>query len=395
MMKEKKTYFVHIATALLLLAILMFSSIPAYGSAEETEKLDEDEKVIPVEDIELGDYDEIIEIGNTTDLSAKILPENATETVIKYVSYDPDIAKVNSSGEVKGLKKGETTIVVEAGEFSKRVQIVVKTPTEKLSVNETYLLMKPGETTVLKASVEPEDAEQHVTFHSSDKNVAKVSKQGRITAMFAGTATIIVSNGDQSVAVSVIVNNPREGESVAGAFEGKPDQNDSSQVESNNRKMGFYASKKEMIPAETLQNAYEQNRDIEIIGDGYTMLVDSQDIVNTNHCLYTDLQLTETADGTEFVLNQGETLCGKITISFEESRGEYLYLYNEAKDKYEQIEMADENAIELTSPGKYLICKEKLNSFTYDMKHLLLGGGLLMTILMVVFVAVKRKYWFW
>ena len=98
---------------------------------------------------------------------------------------------------------------------------------------------------------------------------------------------------------------------------------------------------------------------------------------------------------TEFVLNRGKPLCGKITLHFKQSHGEYLYLYNDVKEKYERIELIDEKGIELTSAGKYLLCDEKLKSHTVELKFFLPGGGLLLVVLIAVFVAVKRRYWFW
>lgn len=66
--------------------------------------------------------------------------------------------------------------------------------------------MKQGEAFKLSVSVSPAEAEQGISFKSTDSSVASVSNGGVVTAKSTGTATIIVSNGDLSNAVSVIVN---------------------------------------------------------------------------------------------------------------------------------------------------------------------------------------------
>mgnify|MGYP001092390971 CR=1 FL=1 len=64
--------------------------------------------------------------------------------------------------------------------------------------------------------VEPAEAEQTVSYKSTNTSVAAVSGSGVVTAKQTGSSTIIVSNGDLSGAVSVIVNRDTES-SVAGS----------------------------------------------------------------------------------------------------------------------------------------------------------------------------------
>lgn len=64
-----------------------------------------------VTDIEIGDYESQLEIGETLYLSAVVLPSDLGESATFY-SSDDNIATVNSSGEVKGISSGEVYIYI-------------------------------------------------------------------------------------------------------------------------------------------------------------------------------------------------------------------------------------------------------------------------------------------
>ena len=88
--------------------------------------------------------------------------------------------------------------------------VTAKVATKNLVVNEDYLIMKPGQSFSLKAKVTPEEASQAVTYQSSDMEIATVSADGVVTAKKCGSTSVIVSNGDANISVSVIVNETGE-----------------------------------------------------------------------------------------------------------------------------------------------------------------------------------------
>lgn len=64
-------------------------------------------------------------------------------------------------------------------------------------MNKTKLTLQPGKSKKLEATVLPETAEnQEVTWSSSDKEIVKVNKNGRVTVVSEGTAMIIVTTND-------------------------------------------------------------------------------------------------------------------------------------------------------------------------------------------------------
>ena len=74
--------------------------------------------IIPVASITLDLHENTIEVGESFTLNATILPETATYKSVSWETSQPGIVSVSSSGEVKGLAKGDCTITAKAGEYS-------------------------------------------------------------------------------------------------------------------------------------------------------------------------------------------------------------------------------------------------------------------------------------
>ena len=72
-------------------------------------------EVVKVSGITLNPYEgfELVE-GNSSKITATVVPSNATNTSVKWVSSSPDVATVDDSGNVTALKAGSTTITCTA-----------------------------------------------------------------------------------------------------------------------------------------------------------------------------------------------------------------------------------------------------------------------------------------
>ena len=81
---------------------------------------------------------------------------------------------MTSAGEVKGISKGYVTIYVSAGSVIKEVSLTVKVKTTGININKEYLVMKPGTAFKLSVSVFPAEAEQTVSYKSTNTSVAVV-----------------------------------------------------------------------------------------------------------------------------------------------------------------------------------------------------------------------------
>lgn len=86
-------------------------------------------------------------------------------------------------------------------------------PVTSVSLNKTNITIEEGKTTKLSATVLPKDATNKlVSWSSSNPNIVKVNKQGKVTAVSEGTATITVktSDGNKTASCLVKVTSPKD-----------------------------------------------------------------------------------------------------------------------------------------------------------------------------------------
>lgn len=163
-------------------------------------------------DIDVGGADNIVELSNmslpksTTDLyigsteqiTPKFDPSDATYKTVTYISSDPNIASVDSNGQVKGLKEGKATITVRvnrSNNISANMVVNVKNKSSiSVELNKTAVTILENDTDTLIATVKPSNASNKtVTYTSSDPNIATVDQSGVIKAISKGTTTITVT----------------------------------------------------------------------------------------------------------------------------------------------------------------------------------------------------------
>lgn len=354
--------------------------------SEESEK----EEVIPVNDIEIGDYDEELKVDATLTLSATVLPSDATDQTVSFQSSDTQIATVNSSGEVKGIAPGQVLITATAGGVMKQIPITVKIATTAITLNSDYRIMKPGDTFQLISNVQPEGAPAGLTYKSLDSDVATVSGTGNIVAMKSGNTAIIVSNGDLQVSVTVIVN---EDGSMADAEEEVQQEN---LVQETGIPEIVSATDYPVLTSDILKYLYENKKSIIITSEDYTIYLNGEDIVNTDNELCTELIFLGNDNGFSFCVNNGQKLCGKIRIDLNPkvTNEKYLYLYNDEKEAYQELSVSDIKYLEIDTAGIYLLTTEKVTGLY--VKKALVGGGCAMVFLAGgIYIVGKRKYWFW
>lgn len=97
------------------------------------------------------------------------------------------------------------------------IVIVNSVPAENITLDKTSVTLQKGKTTVLKATVTPENATTGVTFYSSDDDIATVSEDGTITAVKGGTAIITALSGEKSAKCTVTVSVPMTGIKADGS----------------------------------------------------------------------------------------------------------------------------------------------------------------------------------
>lgn len=74
---------------------------------------------VPVRDIDLGNYQSEMKVGERQLLGVTVLPENATDTKVIYVSGNPGVAEVNEMGRITAQSVGKTEITAACGAYQK------------------------------------------------------------------------------------------------------------------------------------------------------------------------------------------------------------------------------------------------------------------------------------
>ncbi len=138
----------------------------------------------------------------TTGLTAKY----ANDAYKSWKSSNSKVVKVTvKKGKVtlKAVKKGSATITVTSKSGATatcKVKVQTKdVKTKKMALNKKKATLKVKKSLQLKLTRTPITASDKVTWRTSNKNVASVSKNGKVTAKKPGKATITVkANGKKA-----------------------------------------------------------------------------------------------------------------------------------------------------------------------------------------------------
>ncbi len=143
-----------------------------------------------------------ITVGKTTKLSASVLPKAAANRSVLWESSNGLIATVSSEGVVTGVGPGSVTITASSAArpdilSTKEIQVIQLAGKITLTAETSSIFA--GETLALNCVFEPKNvSNQEVTFKSDKTRVATVDKEGVITGVKAGKATITATAKDGS-----------------------------------------------------------------------------------------------------------------------------------------------------------------------------------------------------
>ena len=141
--------------------------------------------------VELDKTEATIMKGKTTTLSATVYPSSLTDKSVTWESSNTKIATVTSAGKVKGVKAGSATITCTSNATGLKATCTVNVVNGIVTLNKTEACVQKGKTMTLKATVTPETlADKSMTWESSDKKIATVTKAGKVKGVKYGTATI-------------------------------------------------------------------------------------------------------------------------------------------------------------------------------------------------------------
>lgn len=152
-----------------------------------------------VDFVRLNQNEAALSIGDTKQLTASVVPDNATNKVITWRSSNSEIATVSAQGLVAAVAAGTaivSAISQDGGKIATCIVTIIQ-PVTNVNLNKTTLPLIAGDTEQLTANIAPANAtNKTVTWNSSNTAVATVNTYGLVTAVAAGTATITVITQD-------------------------------------------------------------------------------------------------------------------------------------------------------------------------------------------------------
>lgn len=156
-----------------------------------------------------------MEVGDSEQITATVSPNNATDKTVSWKSDNTGVATVDD-GKITAVAAGTAVITVTTKDGGKTATCTVTVNPATVAVTgvsldkTTLKLTVGGSNGKLNATVTPDDAtDKSVTWESSDKKVATV-KDGVVTPVAEGTATITVKtvDGNKTASCAVTVSAP-------------------------------------------------------------------------------------------------------------------------------------------------------------------------------------------
>lgn len=161
----------------------------------------------PVTELTLNKTSVTLFAGESETLAASAFP---LDTKVQWSSSSPAIASVNQNGKVTGLDNGTTIITVASADGIKTAtcEVTVIVPVTGVRLDRTSAEIIKGDSMTLTATVAPSNAtNKNVIWTSSNPSVATVSQSGVITAIKAGSTTVVATtiDGEKAAACEIVV----------------------------------------------------------------------------------------------------------------------------------------------------------------------------------------------
>lgn len=153
-------------------------------------------------EVTLKDESVTLDVGKSYIVRATVLPANADDKKVNWVSSDESVAKVGRDGRITAVSIGECQVTAACNADSSltaSVTVHVQQPVTRIAFTAKEAFAYEGETTQLSWVVEPATATNpKVAFSSSNTRVVTVDENGLVTGVGAGNASIIMESTDGS-----------------------------------------------------------------------------------------------------------------------------------------------------------------------------------------------------
>ncbi len=186
------------AIAIPIVAIVLFLT-SCNGGNLDSDIIDSITGKVSVEKITIDQEDFEMTEGESTVLSATVLPADATDKTVSWHSSKEEVVMISNTGKAMALSPGKSIITAKAGNKTDFITITVianAVPVTGISLDKTSIVLKVDDSETLTATVTPPDAtNKNVSWTSSDAAVATV-ENGKVTGVKPGSVTITAKTED-------------------------------------------------------------------------------------------------------------------------------------------------------------------------------------------------------
>ncbi len=182
------------------------------------------EEPVGVSSVAVDKENQTLSIGASFVLKAIISPSNADNQKVIWTVENSSVVdyadRQDGSVTLKGLQVGTSKVTARTddGGFTASCYVTVGVGVEKIELDKSELRLYKGGTTLLTATIFPEDAsDKSFKWGTSDSSVATVDANGKVYAVGNGEATVFVSSSDGGFTAycNVIVTTPVTGLSIS------------------------------------------------------------------------------------------------------------------------------------------------------------------------------------
>ncbi len=150
----------------------------------------------PVKEIKLSEKKITIYVGDTFNVVATVLPDEASIKELRWESDDPTIAMAYQDGDIVGMAPGRTVVRVhstDGNDVQAQLTVIVKpiVLASNIMLNSGEITMLKGKTRSLVARIYPFNTNETINWMSSDTSIVQVDPNGNIVTVGAGTADVI------------------------------------------------------------------------------------------------------------------------------------------------------------------------------------------------------------
>lgn len=156
----------------------------------------------PVTSVSIDYTDVTLKIGENFRLTAEVLPTNATDKSVTWISSNTSVVTVDENGMLTAVGSGSAAVLVQSVDsgVTAMCNVNVYQPVETVTMNYTEMSVRKGTIFWLNAVAGPENAvNKTILWTTSDSKIATVDDSGKVTTVNPGECIITATSQDTGV----------------------------------------------------------------------------------------------------------------------------------------------------------------------------------------------------